>query len=174
MLISAPRVIPVTAGPLAGPAGAVLAPGYVDVTGGVITEVGQGPPPRHADLALGRGVLMPGLIDLQVNGYFGVDLAKPDAAGWGRVARRLPETGTTAFLPTLITAPVAELGRALRFAARFVCLSADGCAHPRRSRGGTVPGAGPGRGATAGTRSSLRRRKRSQACWRRGPGCSGW
>ena len=72
------------------------------------------------DLALGSGCLVPGLIDLQVNGYFGVDLAEPDAAGWGRVVRRLPETGTTAFLPTFITAPVAELGGALRFAAGFM------------------------------------------------------
>ncbi len=63
---------------------------------------------------------MPGLIDLQVNGFFGVDLAEVDAAGWARVARRLPETGTTAFLPTLVTAPIAELAGALRSAAAVV------------------------------------------------------
>ena len=114
LLIAAPRVVPGTGEP------GILEPGYVLVTDGRVAEVADGPPPRPPDLALGSGYIVPGLIDLQVNGYFGVDLAEPDAAGWGRVVRRLPETGTTAFLPTLITAPVAELGGALRFAARFV------------------------------------------------------
>jgi N-acetylglucosamine-6-phosphate deacetylase len=113
LLIAAPRVVPGTGQP------GVLEPGYVLVTGGRVAEVAAGPPPRSPDLALGGGCLVPGLIDLQVNGYFGVDLAEPDAAGWGRVVRRLPETGTTAFLPTFITAPVAKLGGALRFAAGF-------------------------------------------------------
>ncbi|HXZ70470.1 MAG TPA: N-acetylglucosamine-6-phosphate deacetylase, partial [Streptosporangiaceae bacterium] len=106
LLIAAPRVVPGTGQP------GVLEPGYVLVTDGRVAEVAAGPPPRSPDLALGSGCIVPGLIDLQVNGYFGVDLAEPDAAGWGRVARRLPGTGTTAFLPTFITAPVAELGAA--------------------------------------------------------------
>ena len=117
MLISAPRVIPATAGPLAGPGVSVLAPGYVDVTGGVITGVGQGPPPRRPSLALDHGVLVPGLIDLQVNGYFGVSFQDADEAGWASVTRRLPETGTTACLPTLITAPLPDLAAAVRSAA---------------------------------------------------------
>ena len=111
LLITAPRVIPATAGPV------ILEPGYVGVAGGLITEVGQGPPPRAPDLALGSGILLPGLVDLQVNGCYGVDLAGVDPAGWAQVVRRLPETGTTAFLPTFITAPVEELARALRSAA---------------------------------------------------------
>jgi N-acetylglucosamine-6-phosphate deacetylase len=114
LLIAAPRVVPGTGQP------GVLEPGYVLVTGGRVAEVAAGPPPRSPDLALGSGCIVPGLIDLQVNGYFGVDLAEPDAAGWGRVVRGLPQTGTTAFLPTFITAPLAELGAALRFAAGFV------------------------------------------------------
>ena len=113
MLIAAPRVVPGTGEP------GLLEPGYVLVTGGQVAEVAAGPPPRSPDLALGSGYIVPGLIDLQVNGYFGVDLAEPDAAGWGRVVRRLPETGTTAFLPTFITAPVAQLCGSLRFAAGF-------------------------------------------------------
>jgi N-acetylglucosamine-6-phosphate deacetylase len=114
LLIAAPRVVPGTGEP------GILEPGYVLVTDGRVAEVAGGPPPRSPDLALGSGYIVPGLIDLQVNGYFGVDLAEPDADGWTRVVRRLPETGTTAFLPTFITAPLAELGAALRFAAGFV------------------------------------------------------
>ncbi len=112
MLIAAPRVIPGL------PGTGVLAPGYLSVQGGVIAEVGEGPPPGEPDLDLGTGVLVPGLVDLQVNGYYGVDLADCDPDGWALVARRLPETGTTAFLPTFITAPVPTLATALRSAAK--------------------------------------------------------
>jgi N-acetylglucosamine-6-phosphate deacetylase len=112
VLIAAPRVIPGL------PGTGVLAPGYLSVQGGVIAEVGEGPPPGEPDLDLGTGVLVPGLVDLQVNGYYGVDLADCDPDGWALVARRLPETGTTAFLPTFITAPVPTLATALRSAAK--------------------------------------------------------
>jgi len=113
LLIAAPRVIPGL------PGTGVLEPGYLTMHGGVITEVGQGPPPGPPDLALGAGTLVPGLVDLQVNGYYGVDLADCDPGGWALVARRLPETGTTAFLPTFITAPVATLATELRSAAKI-------------------------------------------------------
>jgi N-acetylglucosamine-6-phosphate deacetylase len=113
LLITAPRVVPGAGEP------AIFEPGYVLVEGGVVAEAAGGPPPRTPDLALGSGYLVPGLIDLQVNGGFGVDLAGLDPAGWARLVRRLPETGTTAFLPTFVTAPVGELGDALRFASAF-------------------------------------------------------
>jgi len=59
------------------------------------------------------------LVDLQVNGYFGVELGDADPVGWAEVVRRLPETGTTAFLPTFITSPVDEMVAALRATAGF-------------------------------------------------------
>jgi N-acetylglucosamine-6-phosphate deacetylase len=111
LLITAPRLVPARAG------SGVLAPGYVAIAGGLVTEVGQGPPPRRADLALDRGVLVPGLVDLQVNGYSGVQLMTAGAAGWTAVASRLAETGTTAYMPTFITSPFAELIASLRSAA---------------------------------------------------------
>jgi N-acetylglucosamine-6-phosphate deacetylase len=104
-------VIPATAGR------EILEPGYVAVRAGVVTAVAPGPPPRTPDLALPAGLLLPGLVDLQVNGYFGVELATAGADGWARVATRLPETGTTAFLPTFITAPPGALAAALQAAA---------------------------------------------------------
>jgi N-acetylglucosamine-6-phosphate deacetylase len=92
----------------------VVSPGYAGWADGVVTTAGAGPPPGRPDLELTEGVLLPGLVDLQVNGYFGVELGAADAAGWAQVARRLPETGTTAFLPTFITSPVDKLIDALR------------------------------------------------------------
>ena len=111
MLITAPRLVPAT------PGTGVLAPGYVTIAGGLVTEVGQGPPPRAPDLALDGGVLVPGLVDLQLNGYFGEELMTADAAGWAAVASRLTATGATSFMPTFITAPLAELAASLRSAA---------------------------------------------------------
>jgi N-acetylglucosamine-6-phosphate deacetylase len=114
LLITAPRVVPGTGEPT------ILEPGYVLVTDGRVAEVGGGTPPRRPDVVLGTGYLVPGLIDLQVNGCFGVNLADVEPAGWALVARRLPETGITAFLPTLVTAPVAEMSHALRCASVLV------------------------------------------------------
>ncbi len=97
----------------------VLAPGYVVADGGRITDAGAGSPPREPDVTLPSGILVPGLVDLQVNGYYGVDLGLTDPGGWARVVRRLPETGTTAFLPTFITGPLGELSAAMRLAAEI-------------------------------------------------------
>jgi N-acetylglucosamine-6-phosphate deacetylase len=112
-LIAASRVIPAAAG------SAVLEPGYVAMTGGRITDVGAGPPPSEPDIRLDEGVLVPGFVDLQVNGFCGADLMDGDPAGWAWVVQQLPETGTTAFLPTYITAPVAELAALLRKARKI-------------------------------------------------------
>ena len=111
LTLSAARLVPAT------PGAGVLAPGHVVIRGGRIAAAGQGPPPCPADLELDRGLLVPGFVDLQVNGYYGVDFAAADADGWARVVGRLPETGTTAFLATLITAPAARLCASLRSAA---------------------------------------------------------
>jgi N-acetylglucosamine-6-phosphate deacetylase len=114
VLITAPRVIPAAAGTQ------VLEPGYVTMSAGVITGVAPGPPPRPPDVALGTGMLLPGLVDLQVNGYYGVEFGPADAEGWALVAQRLPETGTTAFQPTFITQPLGELAAALRAAGKII------------------------------------------------------
>lgn len=98
-----------------GPSGArVLSPGFVRISGGVVEEVGQGVPAGTADVSLDSGVLSPGLVDLQVNGYYGYDMVDADEEGWHTVVSRLPETGVTAFMPTFITAPVEVQAAALR------------------------------------------------------------
>ena len=78
------------------------------VEGDAITWVGAGRPPRRPDeeiVAAPGEIIAPGFIDLQVNGFVG-----HDAAGGkdtvGAISEALPRTGVTAFLPTLISAPV--------------------------------------------------------------------
>ncbi|MFC4049348.1 N-acetylglucosamine-6-phosphate deacetylase [Actinomadura syzygii] len=109
LLITANRMIITPA----GSSTRVLSPGYVRVVDGVIAEAGQGPPDGPSDVDLPDGLLAPGLVDLQVNGFFGHDMVDADEAAWHTVVGRLPETGVTAFLPTFITAPVATQAAAL-------------------------------------------------------------
>ncbi len=61
-----------------------------------------------------RGLAAPGFVDLQVNGFGGVDFATADAAAYERAGEALLETGVTAYLPTFITAPEEALVAALR------------------------------------------------------------
>ncbi|QFG24027.1 N-acetylglucosamine-6-phosphate deacetylase [Actinomadura sp. WMMB 499] len=92
----------------------VLSPGYVRIENGVIAEVGEGRPDGTPDVELRDGLLAPGLVDLQVNGFYGHDMVDAGEDGWRTVVSRLPETGVTSFLPTFITAPVATQADALR------------------------------------------------------------
>jgi N-acetylglucosamine-6-phosphate deacetylase len=112
------------------PAPAPGSPGYVLIEDGWITAVGEGEPPRTPDEHLDHGVLAPGFVDLQVNGYYGVEFDAVDEAGWRMVAERLPETGTTAFVPTFITAPLPQLGDTLKAAAHLIEQLSPGPTNP--------------------------------------------
>ncbi|HJQ28720.1 MAG TPA: N-acetylglucosamine-6-phosphate deacetylase [Rubrobacter sp.] len=66
------------------------------------------------------GFICPGFIDLQINGAFGIDVA-PDQETLRALARELPRTGTTSFLPTLVSSPpevYADFLEALKDASR--------------------------------------------------------
>ena len=56
--------------------------------------------------------VVPGFVDLQVNGGWGIDFASNPAGIW-EVGRRLASTGVTAWLPTLITSPEEKWQEAL-------------------------------------------------------------
>ena len=83
-----------------------LVPGDVEVADGLIVAYGLAG-------ANGRGVAVPGLVDLQVNGFGGVDLMGADADGYRRAGEALLETGVTSYLPTFISAPEEDLLAAL-------------------------------------------------------------
>jgi N-acetylglucosamine-6-phosphate deacetylase len=69
----------------------------------------------HIDAA--GNLLAPGFIDLQINGAFGQDFTENPGAIW-EVARRLPEFGVTAFLPTIVTSAPEKLEVAVRVLGR--------------------------------------------------------
>jgi N-acetylglucosamine-6-phosphate deacetylase len=62
-------------------------------------------------LQVGGDYILPGFIDLQVNGSHGIDVmtAAPDSLL--TLARRLAREGTTAWLPTAVTAPIEKIAR---------------------------------------------------------------
>ena len=60
---------------------------------------------------------MPGLVDLQVNGYAGVDFLSSEEDGWRDAGRALARDGVTSYVANLITAPPQATARALATAA---------------------------------------------------------
>ena len=70
--------------------------------------------PPQAEVIDGRGLLLvPGYLDLQLNGAFGHDFTADPSAIW-EVSARLPQFGVTAYLPTLITSPLAKIKQAMQ------------------------------------------------------------
>ena len=84
-----------------------ILPGDVELADGRVYAVGVNGRP-------GRGVAVPGFVDLQVNGFGGVDFLSADGDGYRRAGEALARTGVTAFQPTFITSPEDELEAALR------------------------------------------------------------
>jgi N-acetylglucosamine-6-phosphate deacetylase len=100
-IISAPRLLV---------DGRLRTGGAVVVDGDHIVDVlTEAPAPGPDHVTFSTGILTAGMVDVQINGCYGVDFvsAKPDE--WAMVAARLATTGVTSFQPTFITAPVAEL-----------------------------------------------------------------
>src|SRR5215831_5330461 len=85
----------------------VLVQGDVEVADGRVAAIGVGD-------GSGRGIAVPGFVDLQVNGFGGVDFLDADADGYRRAGEALLETGVTAYLPTLITSPEQQILAAMR------------------------------------------------------------
>ena len=83
-----------------------LVAGDVEVADGTVAAVGLG--------GGGRGVAAPGFVDLQVNGFAGVDFMHADRDGYRRAGEAMLATGTTAYQPTFITAAEDDLVAALR------------------------------------------------------------
>jgi N-acetylglucosamine-6-phosphate deacetylase len=90
-------------------AGAILVDGRHIVA---CTSAAELPAPQAAEMLDANGALIvPGFIDLQLNGAFGNDFTASPETIW-RVAESLPRWGVTSFLPTIITSPPSQVGKA--------------------------------------------------------------
>jgi N-acetylglucosamine-6-phosphate deacetylase len=83
-----------------------LVPGDVEIEDGIIVDVGLAGGKR------GR-IAVPGFVDLQVNGFGGVDFLAASADDYAVAGQALLLTGVTAFQPTFITAAESTLVDAL-------------------------------------------------------------
>jgi N-acetylglucosamine-6-phosphate deacetylase len=83
-----------------------LVPGDVEIEDGIIVDVGLAGGTR------GR-IAVPGFVDLQVNGFGGVDFLAASADDYAVAGQALLLTGVTAFQPTFITAAESTLVDAL-------------------------------------------------------------
>lgn len=77
--------------------GGELVDGDVEVVDGRVAAVGLGAPS-------GSRIAVPGFVDLQVNGFAGVDLSAPGEDGYAVAGATLLAGGVTAFQPTIVTA----------------------------------------------------------------------
>lgn len=89
--------------------GGQIVSGDVEIDDGVISAVGCTPAGRS-------GTAVPGFVDLQVNGFGGVDFLTADVDGYRSAGEVLSSTGVTAFQPTLVTAPASTLVDAIHVA----------------------------------------------------------
>ena len=85
----------------------VLLPGDVEVVDGVVVDVGLPGGVR------GR-IAVPGFVDLQVNGFGGVDFLAAGGDDYRLAGEALLQTGVTAYQPTFITATESTIVDALR------------------------------------------------------------
>lgn len=74
----------------------------------------RGAAPDRPMIALGDGTLTAGLVDLQNNGSFGIDVAAADADGWLSYRAALAAAGVTAVQPTVISSPENTLHAVVR------------------------------------------------------------
>lgn len=93
----------------------IIAYGAVQIEAGRIAWVGPADEAAHepgAAMLDARGLLVvPGFIDLQLNGAFGDDFTMDPPSIW-RVAGQIARYGVTSFLPTIITAPLEKIAQA--------------------------------------------------------------
>jgi N-acetylglucosamine-6-phosphate deacetylase len=80
-----------------------LVPGALVIDGNRIVEVRTDAVGELPGRRLDAAIVSPGLIDLQCNGGFGFEVGG-DAAALRGLAARLPSTGATAFLPSVVSA----------------------------------------------------------------------
>jgi N-acetylglucosamine-6-phosphate deacetylase len=81
----------------------------IEVEDGRITRLTPLAHDEHAD----HDTLVPGFVDLQVNGIDGIDVARADGADWDDLDALLAAQGVTTWCPTLVTSPMHRYGPAL-------------------------------------------------------------
>ena len=75
---------------------------------------------EHASDGADRDYILPGLVDLQVNGSHGIDVMDASADALATLSRHLAREGTTAWMPTAVTAPIEKIAQVDKSIARAI------------------------------------------------------
>ncbi|MGJ3507140.1 N-acetylglucosamine-6-phosphate deacetylase [Enemella sp. A6] len=89
------------------------APGWLDIDGDRITEVGRGTPPRQADLII-DGLLIPGYVDAHCHGGGGAEFGTTDPADVDTGLQAHLRHGTTSIVASLVTNTIDALREQVR------------------------------------------------------------
>ena len=87
--------------------GGAVVEGDVEIDGATVSAVGTSP-------AGPGGIAVPGFVDMQVNGFAGVDFTTATAEDYATAGAAMLATGVVAYQPTLITLPSPDTTAALR------------------------------------------------------------
>src|ERR1017187_6398140 len=112
-----------TAGKLLTPTGAVERP-LVLIDEGRVLEIsarsGRQLPAGVAPSDFGDGVMAPGYVDLHIHGSAGFDVMDEDAEALPAIEQLLARHGVTSYFPTIVTAPMDTILRALELLASAI------------------------------------------------------
>jgi len=89
----------------------LLRPGWIEVSGALLSAVGAGVPPRAADRALGPVMVVPGFVDTHFHGGGGANFTAADPAQTSVAVAMHATHGTTTAVASLVTADAGELLR---------------------------------------------------------------
>ena len=84
----------------------------VTVEDGRVSAIDPANGPTPDSLGSPEMAILPGLIDVQVNGAFGLDFSDPNT-DMDLVSRGLPQFGVTSYVPTVVTSPLDAYGPVL-------------------------------------------------------------
>lgn len=85
----------------------VLRPGWIEVVGAAVRQVGSGAPPRPADHDL--GTVVPGFVDTHIHGGGGADFSEATPAATAAAVDLHRRHGTTTLVASLVSAGPADL-----------------------------------------------------------------
>jgi len=103
-----------------------LGPSVVHVEGGLIAGI----EPLRADADVPARILVPGFVDVQVNGIDAIDVARADGDDWDVLDRALLDQGVTSWCPTLVTSPLDRYPAPLRRMGGAASRSRTGAVRP--------------------------------------------
>ncbi|MCF6387062.1 N-acetylglucosamine-6-phosphate deacetylase [Mycobacterium sp. MBM] len=90
----------------------LLRPGWIDIAGAAVRDIGAGPAPRPADRT--AAVVVPGFVDTHLHGGGGANFSAATTEQTATAAALHRSHGTTTLIASLVTAAPAELLRQVR------------------------------------------------------------